>query len=67
MDAVFGKLTDGQDTGIDMATIAVLDSGNNVIAVCTSDSAGCFFCCYNSFAYIFIGFMHRLQALQMDD
>lgn len=42
VDAVFGKVTDGQDNGIDMATIAVLDSGNNVIAVCTSDSAGCF-------------------------
>lgn len=42
VDSVFGKVTDGQDTGIDMATIAVLDSGNNVIAVCTSDSAGCF-------------------------
>lgn len=42
VDAVFGKVTDGQDNGIDMATIALLDSGNNVIAVCTSDSAGCF-------------------------
>lgn len=42
VDAVFGKVTDGQDNGKDMATIALLDSGNNVIAVCTSDSAGCF-------------------------
>lgn len=42
VDSVFGNVTDGQDNGIDMATIAVLDSGNNVIDVCTSDSAGCF-------------------------